>query len=163
VILGHSERRAYFGETYENINRKVGAALKHGLTPILCVGEKLEEREAGRAVEVISGQVQGGLQGNAIFSGEQLVVAYEPVWAIGTGRSATAEDADQVIGAAIRITLARLFGEDTAAAVRVLYGGSVTEDNAGVFFRQPEIDGALVGGASLRADSFVGIVNAARV
>ena len=162
VILGHSERRTYFGETDEQVNRKVRAAIAHHLMPIICVGETLEENEAGRAAGVVSRQVREALVGLDILDAERIVIAYEPVWAIGTGRAATAAGANTLIRNVIRPTLASLFGEDIAQSVRVLYGGSVDPGNAGDFFRQPEIDGALVGGASLNARSFIDIVEAAQ-
>jgi len=162
VILGHSERRAYFGETDETINRKVCAALTHKLRPIVCVGETLEENEAGVAAEVVSQQVRDCLKGAEVFTASQMVVAYEPVWAIGTGRAATAEGVNTFIRNAIRPVVAGLFGEEISQGIRVLYGGSVTPSNAGEFFRQTEIDGALVGGASLKAKSFVDIAEAAQ-
>ena len=161
VILGHSERRAYFGETDQTVNRRVKAALAHGLTPIVCVGETLEENEAGRTAEVVSRQLRDGLSSLGLSTGAELVIAYEPVWAIGTGRAATAEGANAVVGDVIRPTLAELFGQGVAQAVRVLYGGSVKPGNAAGFFTQPEIDGALVGGASLKAADFVAITRAA--
>jgi len=162
VILGHSERRTYFGETDEQVNRKVRAAIAHHLMPIICVGETLEENEAGRAAGVVSRQVREALVGLDILDAERIVIAYEPVWAIGTGRAATAAGANTLIRNVIRPTLASLFGEDIAQSVRVLYGGSVDPGNAGDFFSQPEIDGALVGGASLNARSFIDIVEAAQ-
>ena len=162
VILGHSERRTYFGETDEQVNRKVRAAIAHHLMPIICVGETLEENEAGRAAGVVSRQVREALVGLDILDVERIVIAYEPVWAIGTGRAATAAGANTLIRNVIRPTLASLFGENIAQSVRVLYGGSVDPGNAGDFFRQPEIDGALVGGASLNARSFIDIVEAAQ-
>jgi len=162
VILGHSERRTYFGESNEQVNRKVRAASAHHLMPIICVGETLEEIEVGRAAGVISRQVREALLGLDILDAERIVIAYEPVWAIGTGRAATAAGANTLIRNVIRPTLASLFGEDIAQSVRVLYGGSVDPGNAGDFFRQPEIDGALVGGASLKARSFIDIVEAAQ-
>ena len=162
VILGHSERRTYFGETDEQVNRKVRAAIAHHLMPIICVGETLEENEAGRAAGVVSRQVREALVGLDILDAERIVIAYEPVWAIGTGRAATAAGANTLIRNVIRPTLASLFGENIAQSVRVLYGGSVDPGNAGDFFRQPEIDGALVGGASLNARSFIDIVEAAQ-
>jgi triosephosphate isomerase len=161
VIIGHSERRAYFGETDESVNRRVKAALGYDLTPIVCVGETLEENESGRAAEVVSRQVRDGLNGAGVSTGKDLVIAYEPVWAIGTGRAATAEDANLIIRNVIRPTLSGLFGEQVAQSVRVLYGGSVKPGNAVEFFRTPEIDGALVGGASLNAADFIGITQAA--
>lgn len=161
VILGHSERRAYFGETDESVNRKVKAALAHNLTPIVCVGETLDENEAGRTDEVVSRQMLAGLDGVQLSAGQELVIAYEPVWAIGTGRAATAEGANAVISGVIRPALAKLFGEQVAQATRVLYGGSVKAANAAEFFGQPDIDGALVGGASLKAQEFIQIAQAA--
>jgi len=155
VILGHSERRQYFTENDEIVNKKVRAALNAGLIPILCVGERLEEKDAGKTEEVVTGQVRGALQG--IPSPEGLVIAYEPVWAIGTGRAATGEGANATI-AIIRNTVAQLYGEDTARGIRILYGGSVTASNIGEFMAQPDIDGALVGGASLKAGEFISIV-----
>ncbi len=160
VIIGHSERRAYFGETNETVQRKARAALEHGLMPIVCVGETLEENEAGRTAEVVSRQVRNGLEGLDL-SDAGVVIAYEPVWAIGTGRAATSEGANAVVADVIRPTLAELFGPNIARAVRVLYGGSVKSSNAEEFFQQPEIDGALVGGASLMASEFIPIVQAA--
>ena len=162
VILGHSERRAYFGETDATVNKKVHAAFKHNLTPIVCVGETLEEREAGQTEAVIRRQVEAGLAGLTPAQVAALVLAYEPIWAIGTGKAATPEEANRVVDEVIRGTLAVLFGGKTAQAVRVLYGGSVKPHNAAEFFAQPGIDGALVGGASLKADSFVAIAAAAR-
>ncbi|MDH5507203.1 MAG: triose-phosphate isomerase [Anaerolineae bacterium] len=161
VIIGHSERRAYFGETDESVNRKTQAALSHNLIPVVCVGETLEENESGRAAEVVSRQVRDGLLGAKVPSAAALVVAYEPVWAIGTGKAATPEGADLLIRNVIRTTLAGIFGEQIAQGVRVLYGGSVKPENAAEFFQQPEIDGALVGGASLNAADFVKITQAA--
>ena len=154
VILGHSERRQHFGETDETVNRKVVAALKAGLRPILCVGERLEQREAGTAEQVVVRQLQGALEG--VASADALVVAYEPVWAIGTGVAATAQDAEAMMGA-IRRTLSELYGEAAAREVPLLYGGSVTADNVAEYAGQPNVDGALVGGASLNAASFVEI------
>jgi len=162
VILGHSERRTYFGETNEQVNRKVRAAIAHHLMPLICVGETLEENEVGRAAGVVSRQVREALVGLDILDAEQIVIAYEPVWAIGTGRAATATGANTLIRNVIRPTLASLFGENIAQSVRVLYGGSVDPGNAGDFFSQPEIDGALVGGASLKARFFIEIVEAAQ-
>lgn len=163
VILGHSERRKYYGETDESVNRRLQAALAHGLTPIVCVGETLEENEAGRTAEVVSRQVRQGFAGISVEAGaaSPLVIAYEPVWAIGTGRASTVADASAVIADVIRPAYDDLFGEQTAQAVRVLYGGSVKGDNAAGFFADPEIDGALVGGASLKVADFTQIVQAA--
>ena len=158
VILGHSERRHVFGEGDEAINRKVKAALAHSLVPILCVGERLEEREAGRTEEVVVSQTRKGLDG--IDAPGDTVIAYEPVWAIGTGRAATPSESNDTI-ALLRRTVAGLFGEDAAGAMRILYGGSVTAANIAGFMEQPDIDGALVGGASLKAEEFVSIVQQA--
>lgn len=155
VIIGHSERRQFFGETDESVAKKVKAAMAHGLKPIMCVGELLEEYEAGKTEEVVTRQIRGGLNGLGGLGG--LVIAYEPVWAIGTGRAATGEGANKVIGL-IRNTVASMFGGDAAQALRIQYGGSVTPDNIREFMGQPEIDGGLVGGASLKADGFVEIV-----
>ena len=155
VIIGHSERRQYFKETGELIDKKVRAALKVGLKPILCIGERLEENEAGKTEEVLTGQLDSSSD-RTYYSGG-LVLAYEPVWAIGTGRAATGEQADQTIGF-IRQHIAQRHGQEIAQAVRILYGGSVTADNIAEFISQPEIDGALVGGASLKAGEFLGIV-----
>ena len=162
VIIGHSERRAYFGETDETVNRKVQAALAHGLAPIVCVGETLEENEAGRTAEVVSRQLREGLARLGLSEGgSPIVIAYEPVWAIGTGRAATSEGANAVVAEVIRPALAELFGDPVAESTRVLYGGSVKGSNAAEFFSRPEIDGALVGGASLKAADFIPIVQAA--
>lgn len=167
VIIGHSERRAYFGESDVSVNRKVHASLAHRLKPIVCVGETLDENEAGKTTEVVTRQVKVGLQGldsSTIGLGDgniSIIIAYEPVWAIGTGRAATAEDANGVVANVIRPILKEMFNETIAQAIRVLYGGSVKASNAGEFFQQPEIDGALVGGASLKASEFVSIVQAA--
>jgi triosephosphate isomerase (TIM) len=158
VILGHSERRAYFGETNETVNKKLRAAQAVGLTSIVCVGETLDEYESGRTREVVSTQTSMSLRDVSPKYAPGIVVAYEPVWAIGTGKASTAEAANIVIKDFIRPAIAELYGEKTAQAVRVLYGGSVTAANAGEFFSQPDIDGALVGGASLKLDEFVSIV-----
>jgi triosephosphate isomerase len=161
VIIGHSERRAYFGETDTTVNRKVKAAIEHSLVPIMCVGETLAENEDGLTSEVVSRQVREGLNGIDAKSIGSLVIAYEPVWAIGTGRAATAEGANAVIADFIRGTLGNIYTDELAQAVRVLYGGSVKATNAGEFFQQKDIDGALVGGASLKASEFIPIVKAA--
>ena len=158
VIVGHSERRQYFGETDETVNRKIKAALKHGLKPIVCVGENLAQREAGQTADFVAGQVRGGFAG--VSSLESVVVAYEPIWAIGTGRAATGAMAEEVV-ALIRRTLGEAFGEEAAAGVRIQYGGSVTAANIAEFIDQPDVDGGLVGGASLKADEFVRIVEIA--
>ncbi len=160
VILGHSERRQYFGETDMNVNRKLRAALEHKLIPILCIGETLAEREGGRTIQVVDGQLQGGLSG--IPAGAGIAVAYEPVWAIGTGHTATPEQAAEV-HTFIRKRLAELWGEAMATAVRIVYGGSVKPDNIDALMAEPEIDGALVGGASLKADAFARIVQFEKV
>ena len=161
VIIGHSERRAYFGETNETVNKKVLAALKIGLTPIVCVGETLEENQSGNTEAVVSSQVLEGLKGLTAEEAAKIVVAYEPVWAIGTGLAATGPDANKVIADYIRKPYASMYGEEAAQAIRVLYGGSVKGSNAAEFFGQPDIDGALVGGASLKAPDFTEIVKAA--
>jgi triosephosphate isomerase len=161
VIIGHSERRTYFGETDESVNKKTLAAGAAGLIPIVCVGETLAEYEAGSTAEVVSRQMREGLQGLDPAQAAKLVVAYEPIWAIGTGRASTGENANAVVKDVIRPALAALYGEQTAQAVRVLYGGSVTGANAAEFFAQPDIDGALVGGASLKVEDFVTITRAA--
>ena len=161
VIIGHSERRKFFGETDETVNRKVKAALAHGLKPIICVGENLEQNEAGQTESFVTGQVQAALRDLTAAQVQGLVIAYEPIWAIGTGRAATGADANRVIGLVIRGTVASMFDEPTAQALRVQYGGSVKPENAAEFMTQAEIDGALVGGASLVADKFVGITRAA--
>lgn len=161
VILGHSERRQYFGETDETVNRKTKAALEAGIIPIVCVGETLAEYESGATGEVVTRQVKAGLAGLQLPANYPLVIAYEPVWAIGTGKASTAEDANAVVAEIIRPALADTFGAEAAQAIRVLYGGSVKASNAAEFFRQPDIDGALVGGASLKAAEFIAIVQAA--
>ncbi len=154
VILGHSERRLYFGETDGLINKKVRAALDFGLKPILCVGERLEENEAGKTEQVLTRQLEGSLAG--IAPAAELTIAYEPIWAIGTGRAATGLAAARSIKF-VRDVLARLWDGDTAQRVRLLYGGSVTRSNIAEFISQREINGALVGGASLKIDDFPGI------
>jgi triosephosphate isomerase len=161
VIIGHSERRTYFGETDESVNKKTGAAKTSHLVPIVCVGETLAEYEAGRTAEVVTRQVRAGLKGLDSEFAKQVVIAYEPVWAIGTGRASSAENANGVIRDFIRKPLAELYGEATAQGARVLYGGSVTATNAAEFFGMSEIDGALVGGASLKPEEFLAIVRAA--
>jgi triosephosphate isomerase len=158
VIVGHSERRQYCGETDEIVARKVQAAQRDGLLPIVCVGETLEERERGETLAVITRQIRGGLQGQDAPAVSAVVVAYEPIWAIGTGRTATPDQAQEV-HAAMRTTLSELADSATADAIRLLYGGSVKPDNVDGLMAQTDIDGALVGGASLQADSFARIVN----
>ncbi len=161
VIIGHSERRQYFGETDETVPRKVRAALGAGLIPIVCVGEKWADREAGMTEAAVRRQVQAALEGLEPDQVAALAVAYEPVWAIGSGRPATGADANEVAGL-IRGVAAGIAGSAAAARLRILYGGSVTPANMAEFMEEPEIDGALVGGASLKADSFTAIVHAAQ-
>ena len=157
VIIGHSERRQYFGETNETVNKKIKAALNHGLTPFVCVGEVLEERESGKMEEVIKAQIQESLANLSADEMQKIVVAYEPVWAIGTGKTATPDQAQEV-HALIRGLLKAMFNGEVSAAVRIQYGGSVKPDNIAELIAKEDIDGALVGGASLKNDSFVGIV-----
>jgi len=157
VILGHSERRTYFGETDEGVNRKVKSALANGLLPIICVGETLEQRDAGKTEEVVVRQTKAALSGVKTNGAERIVIAYEPVWAIGTGRNASADEANRVIHL-IRQSVAEVFNERIAQEVRIQYGGSVKPQNIADFLGQPDIDGALVGGASLDAASFAAIV-----
>jgi len=155
VIVGHSERRQYFGETDETVNKRMQAVLSAGLVPIVCIGETLQEREAGATFSVIERQMKGGLKGLAAPTG--IVIAYEPVWAIGTGKTATPDQAQEV-HSHIRKLYAQTFGDAAAQQVRILYGGSVKPDNMSALMSQPDIDGGLVGGASLEADSFTKIV-----
>jgi triosephosphate isomerase len=157
VILGHSERRTLFGETDEMVNRKVRAALDAGLRPIFCVGESLQERDGGKIEEVLGRQIRQGLEGVVLKDLPEVVVAYEPCWAIGTGRSATPDEAEQA-HAFIRLVLSELFGAPTADRVRIQYGGSVKPENAEDLMRQKNIDGALIGGASLDPRSFARII-----
>lgn len=159
VIVGHSERRQLFGETDAAVNRKVAAVLKAGMLPIICVGETLDEREGGKTLTVVESQVRGCLAGFGPSEGATFVIAYEPVWAIGTGKTATARQAQEV-HAHIRSVLTGLWGAPTAGQVRIQYGGSVKADNAAELLSQPDIDGALVGGASLKAADFAAIVKA---
>jgi triosephosphate isomerase (TIM) len=158
VIIGHSERRQYFGETDGTVNRKAQTALKHGLQPIICVGENLAQNEAQQTEQVVTNQVRAALAGLTAAQVAGLVIASEPIWAIGTGKAATAAGAQTVIGKYIRGTVASLYDKKTSAAVRIQYGGSVTPDNIRELMSQPDIDGALVGGASLTAAKFVPIV-----
>ncbi|MDP6127513.1 MAG: triose-phosphate isomerase [Dehalococcoidales bacterium] len=155
VIIGHSERRQFFDDTDEVVNNKIKAALKVGLKPILCVGEKLEDNEAGKTEEVVTGQLGSSLAG--IDYSTSLIVAYEPIWAIGTGKAATSQQANDIIGL-IRRNISQLYGGEAAGELRILYGGSVNGANATELMQQPEIDGALVGGASLKAEEFLSIV-----
>jgi len=161
VIIGHSERRAYFGETDETVNRKLRAAFKFDLTPIVCVGETLDQYESGLTEEVVRRQIKAGFADVDSASASRIVVAYEPVWAIGTGKASSAENANNVHAKFIRPALSELFGEANAQAIRIQYGGSVTAANAAELFAMSDIDGALVGGASLKVDEFVAIVKAA--
>jgi len=156
-IVGHSERRTYFGETNETVNRKVKAALKHSLTPIVCVGEMLEERDSGKTFDVVRSHVEGGLAGLSKDDASRIVIAYEPVWAIGTGRTATPEQAQEV-HKHIRSLLAGMFGNEVASKIRIQYGGSVKPDNVKAIMAGADIDGALVGGASLKVKDFAEIV-----
>jgi len=161
VIIGHSERRALFGETDESVNLKIKAALAVGLIPIVCVGETLEENESGKTEAVVSRQVKMGFAGISKDAASDVVVAYEPVWAIGTGKAASAWQANDIIGGVVRRNLADTFGADVADKIRILYGGSVKGSNAAEFFAQSDVDGGLIGGASLKAEDFVQIVEAA--
>ncbi|NLT96917.1 MAG: triose-phosphate isomerase, partial [Christensenellaceae bacterium] len=158
VILGHSERRQYFGETDEGVNKKVKAALKAGIKPIVCVGETLEERESGITSEGVCRQTKLALLGLSAMEAAGVIIEYEPIWAIGTGKTATAEDANETIRA-IRGAVREVYGSDTADAIRIQYGGSMKPSNAAELMRMPEIDGGLIGGASLKAEDFAGIVN----
>jgi triosephosphate isomerase len=162
VILGHSERREYFGETDEGVNKKVKAALAHGLTPIVCVGESLAQNEAGETQSFVSGQVRAAFDGLSAEQTAACVIAYEPIWAIGTGKSASAAQAGSIIGLTVRGAIAEVFGEAIAQTIRIQYGGSVNEKNIAEYMQHPDIDGALVGGASLKA-SFVDLVRNAVV
>ncbi len=161
VIIGHSERRAMFNETDETVNKKLHAAFKYGLTPILCVGEHLEERENGQTEEVIKNQLVKDLEGLSKKEVKDLVIAYEPIWAIGTGKTATAEIADETCGF-IRKMIASLYDEETSSAIRIQYGGSVKVSNIEELMKMPNIDGALIGGASLVAEDFIYFANVAK-
>jgi triosephosphate isomerase len=158
VIIGHSERRQFYGETDGSVNQKTKTAINAGLTAIVCVGEMLAEREAGNAESVVKRQLEGGLAGLTVADMERIIIAYEPVWAIGTGKTATPEQAQEMHGH-IRRTIAEIHGSDVANALRILYGGSVKPDNISSLMSQQDVDGALVGGASLEAESFSKIVN----
>ncbi|MGI6570993.1 MAG: triose-phosphate isomerase [Caldicoprobacterales bacterium] len=158
VIIGHSERREYFAESDETVNKKVHSAIAHGLIPIICVGETLEQREQGITRTLVEGQTKAAFRGLTAENAKICVIAYEPIWAIGTGKTATSEDANEVIGY-IRGTVADMFGQETADAIRIQYGGSMKPGNAAELMSMPEIDGGLVGGASLTAQDFSGIVN----
>jgi triosephosphate isomerase len=164
VIIGHSERRQYFGETDETVNKKIKAALAHGLIPIVCVGESLEQNQAGETEAFVSSQVRAAFAGIGADQMKEIVVAYEPIWAIGTGLAATPEDANRIIGQVVRATLADMYGDDTAQQVIIQYGGSMKPANVEALMAQPEVDGGLVGGASLKAPDFITLVEvAARV
>jgi triosephosphate isomerase len=158
IIIGHSERRTLFGETDETVNKKIHAALAHSLAPIVCVGENLEQNQGGQTEAVVGTQVRAAFAGLSADQARTIVVAYEPIWAIGTGIPAHGPDAARIIGGAIRATLGNLYGDDVAQVVRIQYGGSVKPANTAEFMGESEIDGALVGGASLRAEDFSGIV-----
>ena len=160
VILGHSERREMFSETDEAVNKKVRAALNHGIVPIICCGETLEEREAGATESKVAGQIAKALEGFAPVEVEHMVIAYEPIWAIGTGKTATADDANAVCGA-IRLVVEKLYGKAVADNIRIQYGGSVKPENIEELLAKEHIDGALVGGASLQEDSFMKLLEAA--
>ncbi|HPN88348.1 MAG TPA: triose-phosphate isomerase [Candidatus Omnitrophota bacterium] len=157
VIIGHSERRQFFGETNQTVNKKIKAALKHGLTPIVCIGEVLQEREEGKTFDVLNKQCTESLAGLSTDEMQKIIIAYEPVWAIGTGKTATPDQAQEA-HQYIRGLLAKLFNKEVADVVRIQYGGSVKPDNIKELMAQPDLDGALVGGASLKSDSFVAIV-----
>jgi len=161
VIIGHSERRQYFHETNETVNKRLRAVLKHGLTPIVCVGENLSQREANKTFDVIKDHAEGSLSGLSAEEMQKVVLAYEPVWAIGTGKTATPLQAQEV-HLFIRHLLVQMFNDQTAGSVRIQYGGSVTPDNIVALMAQADIDGALVGGASLKAPSFAAIVKGAK-
>jgi triosephosphate isomerase len=161
VILGHSERRQYFGETDEGVNQKIKAALAHNLLPIVCVGENLDQNEAGETVKFVGGQVKAAFDGLSAAEAVKVVVAYEPIWAIGTGKTAEPADANRIIAQSVRVPLAEMYGDEVTQQIRVQYGGSVKPNNIEAFMAQPEIDGALVGGACLQIDSFVAIVKGA--
>lgn len=161
VIIGHSECRAYLNETDETVNKKVKAALAYGLKPIVAVGESLAQNEAGETEQFVGGQVRAALAGVDAANMANIVMAYEPIWAIGTGKNASGEIANSIIGGTIRATLAELYGNAIAQTVRIQYGGSVKPDNMTEYMSQPDIDGALVGGASLKVDDFTKLVEAA--
>lgn len=161
VIIGHSERRQFFGETDETVNLKIKAALAHDLSPIVCIGETLEQNENGDTEKVLRDQILKGFKEISAADFSKVIIAYEPVWAIGTGRAATPEVANTIHKDVIRELIKRLYGEDIAESLRILYGGSVKPANAAAFFAQTDIDGALVGGASLNANDFIAITKAA--
>ncbi|MFC1975417.1 triose-phosphate isomerase [Chloroflexota bacterium] len=163
VIIGHSERRQYFGEIDAGVNKKVKAALAHHISPIVCVGENLEQNEAGETETFVGGQVKAAFADLSAKEAVEVVVAYEPIWAIGTGKNAQPTDANNIIGGVIRGVLAEIYNDDVAQQIRIQYGGSVKPDNVEDYMAQPDVDGALVGGASLKADSFVALVKGALV
>jgi triosephosphate isomerase len=158
VILGHSERRRYFAERDEEISQKVASVLKAGLSPVLCVGESRIDREEGRMMEIIEKQLIEGLILSKKTLFERLLIAYEPIWAIGTGRAATAQQANDICGGVVRAAVGEFLGEEAAATIRILYGGSANDKNIGELMAQPNIDGALIGGASLKVESYVAMV-----
>ncbi len=160
VIIGHSERRQYFGETNESVNKKIKIALAHGLKPIVCVGENLKQYEANETGSVVTAQIKNGLSGLTVEQMKSIVIAYEPVWAIGTGKAATGAGANSVVSVNIRGSLSEMYGETVAQSMRVQYGGSVTMSNITEFMAMPDLDGALVGGASLKAPDFAEIIKA---
>ena len=161
VILGHSERREYFGESDKGVNKKAKRALEYNLTPIICCGENLAQNEAGETAEFVSGQIRGALAGLSADDAKKVVIAYEPIWAIGTGKTAEPTAVNSLIGLNIRGVIADMFDEETAQSIRILYGGSMKPANVESFMVQPEIDGGLVGGASLKADAFTELVRVA--
>lgn len=161
VIIGHSECRAYLNETDEKVNQKALATLAHDLKPIIAVGENLEQNEAGQTQTIVEGQVRAALKDISAQAMANVVIAYEPIWAIGTGKSASAEQANDIIGGVVRATLKDLYGDDVANSVRIQYGGSVKPNNMADYMSQPDIDGALVGGASLKVDDFAKLVELA--
>lgn len=160
AIVGHSERRQYFGETDESVNKRIKAAIAHGLMPIVCIGETLAERESGKAMEVIYTQLTGALRGVGLDGIKKIVIAYEPVWAIGTGKNATPQQAEEV-HRHIRVLIGDLYGTEASGQIRILYGGSMNPENAPDLLSQPDIDGGLIGGASLKVGSFTAIIMAA--
>ncbi|QPC81156.1 triose-phosphate isomerase [Phototrophicus methaneseepsis] len=161
AIIGHSECRAYLGETDEEVNKKARAALAHGIKPIIAVGESLEQNEAGETSSFVGGQVRAALEGISAEDMPKVVIAYEPIWAIGTGKSASGEIAQNIIGGTIRAVLIDLYGDEVAQKIRIQYGGSVKPDNMAEYMSQPDVDGALVGGASLKVDAFTELVKIA--
>ncbi|MEZ4860318.1 MAG: triose-phosphate isomerase [Caldilineaceae bacterium] len=158
VIIGHSERRQYFAETDESVNQKIQAAFAHNLTPIVCVGESLAQNQAGETQAFVSGQVKAALAGLSAEQVQSLIIAYEPIWAIGTGLAATAEQAGDICGNVVRAVVAELYGQGVADQVRILYGGSTNDRNIKEIMQQPAIDGALIGGASLKVESYGAMV-----